>query len=70
MTKNAKQSVDIADTFTKQELIESAAELNTTPEFMAGALVSVHKEQITKAEAEKAVEAYKNRIIGDTGRSK
>lgn len=50
--------------FSKSELIEHATELNTTPELMAGALVSVKKDRITKTEAQNAVEAYKKRVIG------
>lgn len=50
--------------FSKSELIEHAAELNTTSEIMAGALVSVKRDKITKQEALNAVEAFKKRVVG------
>ena len=50
--------------FTKTELIEHAAELGTTSELMAGALVSVKKEQIARADAVNAVKAFENRVVG------
>ena len=51
-------------TFTKSELIDNAVELNTTPVILAGALVSIKKDKVTKQEALKAVEAYEKRVIG------
>ncbi len=63
MAEKTKTTAVEAATFTKQELIESAAELGTTPELLAGALVSVNKEKITIDEAKKAVDAYCTRVV-------
>ena len=61
-TKSRDATTAVAS-FSKSELIEHAAELKTTPELMAGALVSVTKDRLTKTEALNAVEAYKKRVI-------
>lgn len=63
MTSKKETAVTEA-VFTKTELIEHAAELGTTPELMAGALVSVKKEQITRADAVNAVKVFENRVVG------
>lgn len=64
MANKSTKAVTNAATFTKSELIASAAELDTTPEMLAGALVSVKKEQITIDEAKAAVQAYSKRVVG------
>lgn len=60
-TKTATADVAV---FSKAELIANAKELKTSPEIMAGALVAVNKDKITKKEATDAVKAYTGRVIG------
>lgn len=50
--------------FDKLELTNSAALFGTTPEIMAGALVTVEKEKITRQEAKDAVAAFLERPVG------
>lgn len=61
---NKKETAVETAVFTKTELIENAKLLGTTPEIMAGALVSVKEDFITKNKAVDAVKAYTNRVIG------
>lgn len=65
MAKGKIATEETVATYTKSELIESAAELGTTPEILAGALVSVKKERITIDEAQAAVTAYCSRVVGN-----
>lgn len=64
MAEKGKQATPAVAVYTKAELIQNAAELNTTPEILAGALVSVKKDSITIKEATDAVKAYERRVIG------
>jgi len=53
-----------AAVFEKSVLIQNAAILGTTPELMAGALVSVKADTLTKQQAADALQAYLKRPIG------
>lgn len=45
-------------TYSKAVLIANAGQLGTTPELMAGALVSVQSDTVTKQEVADALKAY------------
>lgn len=49
--------------FSKAELIESAHVLGTTPAILTGALYGIEKDQLTRAEAEKALSDFVKRPI-------
>lgn len=71
MAKEVK-TVDTAEqkvsTFSKADLIESAAVLGTTPAIMTGALHGIEKEHLTRDEAKKAVEDFLNRPVKRGGK--
>ena len=50
-TGNAQAEKVTASTFSKNDLIASAAVFNTTPAIMTGALYGVKKDELTKQEA-------------------
>ena len=57
-TGNAQAEKVTASTFSKIDLIASAAEFNTTPAIMTGALYGVKKDELTKQEAADALTAF------------
>ena len=56
-TGNA-QAEKVTATFSKNDLIASAAVFNTTPAIMTGALYGVKKDELTKQEAADALAAF------------
>ena len=56
-TGNAQAEKVTASTFSKNDLIASAAVFNTTP-IMTGALYGVKKDELTKQEAADALAAF------------
>ena len=57
-TGNAQAEKVTASTFSKNDLIASAAVFNTTPAIMTGALYGVKKDELTKQEAADALAAF------------
>ena len=57
-TGNAQAEKVTASTFSKNDLIASAAVFNTTPAIMTGALYGVKKDELTKQEAADALTAF------------
>lgn len=54
--------------FTKAELIESAHILKTTPAILTGALYGVKKENLTREEAEKALNDFLEHPVKNGGK--
>lgn len=61
---NETREAEPVAVFEKSVLIQNAATLGTTPELMAGALVSVKADTLTKQQAADALQAYLKRPIG------
>jgi oligoribonuclease (3'-5' exoribonuclease) len=62
-TRDAVGQTPSVDKYSKAEIIAAAKSFGTTPHVVAGALRTVHKDALTRAEAEAAIKAFLEREV-------